>query len=77
MRAEFLEAIQFIEKANAEARYGQAVFARLRNNIDNKSDDAGSTIDDLLDRETKLQKIMNALYEARIEMKEYLEGNYK
>lgn len=73
MRAEFIKAIRAIEQANAEATLISASYISMRNSL---SDD-GDLVDGLLAREAKLQKIIDALYEARIEMKEYLEGNYK
>jgi len=74
MRAEFIKAIRAIERANAEATLISASCISMRNSL---SDDDGDLVDDLLAREGKLRKIIDALYEARIEMKEYLEGNYK
>lgn len=74
MRAEFIKAIRAIEQANAEATLISASYISMRNSL---SDDDGDLVDGLLAREAKLQKIIDALYEARIEMKEYLEGNYK
>jgi len=74
MRAKFITAIRAIEQANAEATLISASCISMRNSL---SVDDDELVDGLLDREAKLQKIMNALYEARIEMKEYLEGNFK
>lgn len=74
MRAEFIKAIRAIEQANAEATLISASCISMRNSL---NDDNGDLVDGLLAREAKLQKIIDALYEARIEMKEYLEGNYK
>lgn len=74
MRAEFIKAIRAIEQANAEATLISASCISMRNSL---NADNGDLVDGLLAREAKLQKIIDALYEARIEMKEYLEGNYK
>lgn len=73
MRAEFIKAIRAIEQANAEATLISASYISMRNSLSDDED----LVDGLLAREAKLQKIIDALYEARIEMKEYLEGNYK
>lgn len=74
MRAEFITAIRAIEQANAEATLISASCISIRNSL---NDDNGDLVDGLLAREAKLRKIIDALYEARVEMKEYLEGNYK
>ena len=74
MRAEFIKAIRAIEQANAEATLISASCISMRNSL---SDDDGDLVDGLLAREAKLRKIIDALYKARIEMKEYLEGHYK
>lgn len=74
MRAKFITAIRAIEQANAEATLISASCISMRNSL---SVDDDELVDGLLAREAKLRKIIDALYEARIEMKEYLEGNYK
>lgn len=74
MRQEFIKAIRAIEQANAEATLISARCISMRNSL---SDDDGDLVDGLLAREAKLRKIIDALYEARVEMKEYLEGDYK
>lgn len=78
MRIEFIRAINIINEAYVKATIERStcISARCSLNADN-GELISAEIDNLLDREAKLQKIMNALYEARIEMKEYLEGHYK
>lgn len=77
MRAEFIKAIRAIEQANAEATLISASCISMRNSLSDDDDDDGGLVDGLLAREGKLRKIIDALYEARVEMKEYLEGDYK